>query len=126
MISKLYLKIGLAAYLLFSLGQVNAQQFACDKLPSLNIEDRAIEVLKDTSFLLIDSADVSQSDWIMAAVYLSCDKPHGYIIIAARYTEYLYQGVPMEVWQEFKSSKDKQNFHQRRLKNQYNFKHQPQ
>lgn len=116
------LRLCLIIILFLNFTLVNGQQHDCSSLPSLNSEHDAIEILRDTRFNLVDTADVSQSSWIVSAKYLGCEGHNGYIILSARYSDYLHQAVPLPLWDQFKMARDKDTFYMKALKNKYDFK----
>ena len=109
----------LALGVLINITSCNSQN--CNDSPSkFNSYEQAISKIKSTKFTLSDNVNTSRSSVIENADYYSCDGKIGYLIIEIRNTEYIYQNVPISVWQEFKTADSFGSFYNRNIKNMYN------
>lgn len=95
----------------------------CDKLPAhFESYEQAKTIIKDSSFSTKDEMTNIKSSWITSASFYSCDGSSGYMIIGMRGKEYLYNGVPFDVWNDFKKADSKGKFYHRHIKGKYKFK----
>lgn len=63
-----------------------------------------------------------ESQWIEKAEFLTCDDKRGYFIINLRNgNEYIHKGLPIEMWNEFKSAPSYGSYYSSRIKGKYNF-----
>ncbi len=77
----------------------------CKTLPDIyGSYSKAIRKVERASFNYTDEVDTSKSSWIREANYYSCDKTTGYLIIETDSQSYIYQDVPISVWNEFKQA----------------------
>lgn len=93
----------LSIILILSTFGCNAQN--CDNLPvSFNSYAGATEIITNTSFILSDSIDTSKSSWIRSLKYFSCDNQVGFLMLKTDKKEYLFQNVPIHIWNDFKKA----------------------
>lgn len=92
----------------------------CEDLPiNFSSYKKAVNEVKSTKFTLSDNINTSRSSVIENADYYSCDGKIGYLIIEIRNTEYIYQNVPISVWQEFKTADSFGSFYNSNIKRRY-------
>ncbi len=95
----------------------------CDKVPnSFSSYDQAKEVVLNSNLLHSEEADVSDSSWITSAKYLSCDDMVGFFAIEIRNKTYIHQGMPNEVWENFKNADSKGSYYSRKIRGNYRLK----
>ncbi len=63
-----------------------------------------------------------ESSWIKRIEFYSCDEKEGYLIIyTTRAEEYIHAHVPINVWEEFSTSKSKGSYYNTNIVNRYPF-----
>lgn len=93
---------------------------SCNELPTpFNNYEQALSEIKSTEFSVEDSVDTSRSSFIESASFYSCDSKVGYLIIGIRNTEYIYQNVPISVWEDFKEADSFGRFYNENIKGNY-------
>ena len=94
----------------------------CDQLPtSFSSYDDAISAVKAATFKIQETLNTSKSSWIRGASYYSCDGITGYMIIETDEKEYLHQGVPISLWNQFKVAASFGSFYDHNFKHRYRF-----
>jgi len=61
-------------------------------------------MISNASFILSESIDSSKSSWIRSLKYFSCDNHVGFLILRTDKKEYLFQKVPIHIWNNFKKA----------------------
>ncbi len=79
----------------------------------------AVQMIQSARFRIKESVNTSKSSWVRSASYYSCDGVVGYFILRTDNKEYLYEGVPVVVWEEFKYSESCGSYCDRNIKWQY-------
>lgn len=114
-------KITLILLTLLTITSCSSQD--CKELPSsYNSYKDALTEIKSSDFKLEDSVNTSRSSVIESAYYLSCDGKIGYLIIEIRNTEYIYQNVPISVWDSFINADSYGRIYNRNIKGNYKLK----
>lgn len=99
---------------------ISCNTISCNELPTtFNNYEQALSEIKTTDFPFEDSVDTSRSSFIKSASFYSCDSKVGYLIIGIRNTEYIYQNVPISVWEEFKEAESFGRFYNENIKGNY-------
>lgn len=79
---------------------------SCKDLPdNYRNYNEAKDLVLGSNFKIRDEADVSDSYWITSAKYYSCDNKTGYFIIEINDEKYIYQDMPLNVWNNFSKAK---------------------
>jgi hypothetical protein len=92
----------------------------CTEIPnSFSNYDQAKEIVLSSNFKLTDEADVSGSSWITSAKYFSCNGLSGFFVIEMGNRTYIHQGMPYEVWENFKNADSKGSFYSRIIRGRY-------
>lgn len=95
----------------------------CSELPSsYSSYDDAISEVKSAHFALEESIETDESTWIKGASYFSCDSKTGYFILNTDSKEYIYGGVPIGVWYNFKNAKSFGGYYNDYIKHHFYFK----
>jgi hypothetical protein len=117
--NKMTLKLTLIVLIIsFTVSSCNSQD--CKELPSsFDSYKHALSEVKSTDFKLEDSVNTSRSSVIESANFFSCDGNNGYLIIEIRNTEYIYQNVPIAVWESFKNVDSFGRFYNRKINGSY-------
>ena len=92
----------------------------CNELPSqFSSYQQAVSEIKSTDFTIEDKVDTSRSSLIKSATYYSCDSKIGFLLVKIRSTEYIYQNVPISVWENFKEADSFGSFYNRNIKGNF-------
>ena len=103
--------------------QGEIESLTCEQLPNHYTNyDEAIQKIKSADFKIKETVNTSKSSWVREASYYSCDGKFGFFIIKTDTQEYLYDGVPLEIWQGFKNSESFGSYYDRNIKNKFIFK----
>lgn len=79
--------------------------FSCNSLPTrFQSYNEAKAAVKNATFQIADAVETTKSSWIRAASYYSCDGTAGYFLLATDKNEYLFEGMPLKVWEGFKGA----------------------
>lgn len=97
---------------------------SCTELPETFVSTtRASEIVKKTKFLYIDRITTERSSWIKSATYYSCDRKTGFfLLVTNKGNEYLFQEMPVNVWERFKQAKSYGEFYNQYIKSKYRLK----
>ena len=95
----------------------------CNNLPSnFSSYQQAIRTIQNTKFVLTDRLPSGKSSWIKTANYYSCNGTNGYMIYTTdKGRQYIHSGLPLNVWQAFKTASSSGSFYVRNMKNRYRF-----
>lgn len=97
-------------------------QSNCNNLPKhYNNYNEAIKIIKNAKFSIVDYVNTDRSSFIRGASYYSCDKNYGFMIVGIGNKQYLYNGVPYSVWQQFKQANSFGSFYDTYIKGRYRF-----
>lgn len=76
---------------------------SCRDLPTqYQSYEEAKSSISQASFQIEDAVNTTKSSWIRGASYYSCDGQSGYFLLVTDKKDYLFQGMPLEVWEGFK------------------------
>ena len=64
--------------------------------------DSAIDYTETHQYRVDETTDTSDSEWITSAEYKSLDGNVGFLILGMRGEKYIFDEVPLEIWQGFK------------------------
>lgn len=108
--------------LLFCLSCTADAQQSCEQLEEKYVDaDRMVRLLDQTSFSFSEEFDTSQSSWIKAASFYSCDGAKGYFVLRTSKKVYLYKDVPKDLWSRFKQADSLGSFYNRQIKGRYEY-----
>lgn len=82
---------------------------------------QALTTISQTSFNFKDSVDTSSSSWIKGANFFSCDTQYGYLILKTSAKEYIFERVPIQIWNEFKKASSFGKYYNQKIRNHYQF-----
>lgn len=96
----------------------------CNELPNeFETFENAQKQIDNSTFLLSEDVDVSKSSWIRKLSYFSCDNQFGYLIIQTdKGYRYIYQNVPIKIWNEFKIANSFGEYYNEFIKGNYHLK----
>jgi len=66
-----------------------------------------------------DSVDTSKSSWIRGAEYYTDGSGSGYLILNMKGKEYIWEGVPLNVWEGFKEADSFGKYYHKYIKGRY-------
>ena len=84
--------------------------------------DDAISQVEQANFKIEEEANTegkSENNFIESAKYFSNDELHGYLILSFNGKEYIFDDVPINVWNKFKNADDMGNFYNNYIKRKY-------
>ena len=97
-------------------------QESCEQLEEKYVDaDGMVDLLDQTSFSFSEQFDTSQSSWIKAASYYSCDGAKGYFVLRTYKKVYLYKDVPKDLWNRFKQADSLGSFYNIQIKGRYEY-----
>ena len=92
----------------------------CSKLPSSFKSFNAAEkTVSNASFNYTDKVNTDISSWIRGAKYYSSDNRTGFFILDTDKEDYIYQNMPIDVWNSFKNASSFGGYYNRFIKYRY-------
>lgn len=93
----------------------------CNNLPNtFTSPAQATQIVKKAKFHYLDHIDTKTSSWIRSATYYSCNGKLGFFLLVTKTgKEYLFQDMPIDVWNQFRAAKSHGVFYNRNIRNQY-------
>ena len=82
--------------------------------------DSAIDYTETHQYRVDETTDTSDSEWITSAEYKSIDGNIGFLILGMRGEKYIFDEVPLEIWQGFKTAEDKGKYYHKYIRKKYN------
>ena len=99
---------------------IGCRETDCKKLPSsFKSFDQAETIIKKTEFTFTDNINTSKSSWIKGASFYSCGKMVGFFILKTDKENYIYQNMPIEVWNSFKDANSFGSYYNNFIKHHY-------
>lgn len=93
---------------------------SCDNLPPFTSYDQATDVIQSSRWEVEESQSTTKSSWIKRISYYSCDGSSGFLLVELKSgDDYLYTGVPLSVWNEFKEADSYGSYYSRNIKGRY-------
>jgi len=86
--------------------------------PQFQTYDEAVEYVRST--YPGESIDTSRSSWITGAEYFEAGG-RGYLIIGMQGKDYIFSGVPPEVWEGFKGAPSLGHYYNEEIRGRYHF-----
>lgn len=112
---RIFIKIFTSIFIIYSCTEID-----CSKLPtSFTTYQEAIKQIRNTSFKFEDNINTSKSSWIRGAEFFSCDNETGFFILRTDSKDYIYEGLPVGVWSEFKQAESFGEYYNRKIKHNY-------
>jgi|SRR5690625_1944989 len=92
----------------------------CSELPdSFQSYPQAVESVRKSKFSFEEKKQFRNSSWIRTASYHSCDTETGFLLIQLKNKTYIYQGVPYNLWENFKESPSPGSFYNKKIKGRF-------
>jgi hypothetical protein len=87
--------------------------------PNFSSYDAAIAWVRSTPTLTCTSAETSRSSWIYAAEYCTDGSGTGYAIFSLKGREYIHEGVPQDVWDDFEAAPSLGRYYDENIRGRY-------
>ncbi len=99
---------------------LSCQGQSCRDLPvHFATYEEANAKVRAANFPVKETANTSGSSWIRGAEYYSCDSKQGYFILVTDKKSYIYDGVPVNIWKNFKAAQSKGGYYNSNIKGRY-------
>jgi hypothetical protein len=110
------------ALLLFVIFLGSCNYISCDQLPkSYSSYDEAVRIIEESHFRMQEVVNTSKSSWVRGASYYSCDGNFGFFILKTDKQMYLYEGVPIDIWNGFKNAESFGSYYDYNIKHKFSF-----
>ena len=128
--SQLTFRIIPAIFLIFMLGISNAQvkhnyllgpqKTTCDSLDIQNGEPlKILQKIKDATWRYTQSIHLNRPYGFRHADFYSCDVQSGFLVIEIDDKNYIYEDVPVTLWEEFSKTIDPDGFIDDKIKGKF-------
>jgi len=105
--------------LIFTIASCTSQD--CNDLPSqFSSYSQAVNDVKSSNFTIEEKVKTTKSSWIKTISYYSCDSEIGFLLVEIKSEEYIYQNVPLSVWESFKKADSYGRFYNGNIKSNNN------
>jgi len=92
----------------------------CKSVPdTFSSYNEVLSTINKTSFKIKDDVNTSKSSWIKKANYYSCNEVTGFMIIKTKKQNYIFENVPITIWNDFKKSSSFGKFYNKKIRNKY-------
>ena len=84
--------------------------------------DEAVNKVENANFSIVEEAETegkSENNFIESAKYYSNDNVNGFLILNFNGKEYIFDEVPITVWNDFKSSDDMGKYYNKFIRGKY-------
>ncbi len=93
---------------------------SCSQLPGqFQSYEEAESRITSASFQFQDDVNTSKSSWIRVASYYSCDGQTGYFMLMTNKKNYIFQGMPLSIWQGFKNADSFGDYYHAHIRDRY-------
>ena len=94
----------------------------CSEIPpNFSTYADAITAIESSSFQISESVNTSKSSFINDADFYSCNGQDGYLILQFKDQDYIFQGVPVEVWEGFKDAASFGTYYDDHIRGRYQY-----
>lgn len=93
--------------------------FRASERPDFTSYEEAITWVRANDDLSKDSVDTSKSSWIRAAEYYTDGSGYGFLILNMKGKEYIWEGVPINIWTGFKNADSFGKYYHQFIKGNY-------
>ncbi len=92
----------------------------CEKLQeNFSSYDEAVSKIEKANFNYVDKVNTSKSSWITNARFYSCNKKDGYFILETSKKNYIFQSLPIAVWNDFKNAESFGSYYNSFIRGRY-------
>lgn len=109
-------------YLIISFSTSCKSNLDCEGISSGFISyEQAESLIREATYSFKDT-NYPNSDWIEKLEFFSCDGSVGYLILSTKKGKsYLYQNIPIDVWEELEKADSKGKVYHKRIKSNNDF-----
>ena len=112
------MKLSLFAILFLIFSSCKGQP--CEKLKkTFSSYNDAESKIEKTHFNFIDKVNTDKSSWVTNARFYSCNRQDGYFILETSKKSYIFQGLPITVWTDFKNAESFGSFYNKYIRGRY-------
>ncbi len=98
----------------------NKPELSCETIPDkFKSYKEAVEFIHNVDFAYEDPSDTDDSEWIHGADYYSCDEVTGFFIVVFGDKSYIFEDVPVEIWEGFLDALDYGKYYHEHIKGKY-------
>ncbi len=98
----------------------NGNQLSCETLPDkFKTYEEALKAIHNVDFSYEDHSDTDDSEWIHGADYYSCDEMTGFFIVVFGDKTYIFEDVPVDVWEGFVDAEDYGKYYHEYIKGRF-------
>lgn len=108
----------LSLVIILYIGLGNNVSFSLER-PAFDSYEDAIIWVRSNDNLTRDSVNTSKSSWIRAAEYYQDNSGYGFLILDMKGKEYIWEGIPKNVWLGFKRADSFGKYYHRNIKDRY-------
>jgi hypothetical protein len=102
----------------FTIASCSSQD--CKDLPSqFSSFSQAVNKVKSANFTIKEKVKTTKSSWIKSISFYSCNSEKGFLLVETQSEEYIYQNVPISVWEQFKEADSFGTFYNKFIKENY-------
>lgn len=96
----------------------------CAELPkTFSTTVQAMHMVKQIVFPYTDRITTERSSWVKSATFYSCDRKVGFFLMTTKTgKEYLFQDMPVALWEKFKQADSYGEFYNKNIRNRYQLK----
>ena len=106
------------ALLLFNFFSCTGQP--CEKLQeNFTSYNEAESKIEKAHFNFTDKVNTSKSSWVISARFYSCNKQDGYFILETSKKSYIFQSLPITIWNDFKNAESFGSFYNKFIRGRY-------
>lgn len=92
----------------------------CENLQGdFNSYNEVLGEIEKNDFNFTDKVNTSLSSWITNASFYSCNKKDGYFILETAERGYIFMGVPMAIWNDFKKAESFGSYYNQFIRGRY-------
>lgn len=92
----------------------------CEKLQeNFTSYNEAKSKIEKAYFNFTDKVNTSKSSWVTNAKFYSCNNQDGYFILETSKKNYIFQGLPISIWKDFKSAESFGSYYNKFIRGKY-------
>lgn len=98
---------------------------SCSGQPCENLQENfisyneAVNKIEKAKFNFVDKVNTSKSSWVTNARFYSCNKQDGYFILETSKKSYIFQGLPITIWNDFKNAESFGSYYNKFIRGRY-------
>lgn len=92
----------------------------CEKLQeNFTSYSEAESKIAKAHFNFTDKVNTSKSSWVTNARFYSCNNQDGYFILETSKKSYIFQGLPITIWNDFKNAESFGSYYNKYIRGRY-------